>query len=170
MDSTHRHIAIALATVGLGACGSASTDPSRELASRHVAASAMTATTIGQAIDIDATVLNANGEPIANAEIHWELSEAGILEMVGNGHFRVLREGSVRVAAVWPKDPSVRAAVSIKVDASALFSACVSRSDQATSAQSRKCAQQRVVVMAAPSSPTLAVAPEGVSRSVRGRP
>jgi hypothetical protein len=160
-----RLIAGSLALLGLGACSSTPLAPGEDdQASMRVGTNAMTATTLGDSIIIDAAVVNALGAAIPHAEIHWELSTSGILEVLGNGRFRVVREGQVQVAAVWPKDPSVRAAVNIKVDAGALMSACISRTDQATGTQVRKCAQQRVVVRAAALNPTLAVAPEGVSR------
>jgi hypothetical protein len=161
-----RVVAGMLATAWLAGCGSSSLSPDHESASMRVGASAMTATTLGESIDIDAAVVDVAGAPIPNAEIHWELSAPGILEMTGNGHFRVLREGSVQIAAVWPRDPSVRGLVSVRVDASVLMSACISRSDQATSTQPKRCSQQRVVVRAAALAPTLAVSPEGVTRVV----
>jgi hypothetical protein len=161
-----RIVADVFAALWLAACNSSPLSPAHEFASLQVGASAMTATTLGENIDIDAAVVDANGVRIPNVEIHWELSAPGVLEMTGNGHFRVLREGSVQVAAVWPKDPSVRALVTVRVDASVLMSACISRSDQATSTQPKRCTQQRVVVRTGTLAPTLAVSPEGVNRPV----
>jgi hypothetical protein len=153
-----RSAAVVAFAVGLGACSNSPFGPDEQHASMQVGVSAMTATTLGQTIGIDAAVVTAAGERIPNTGIHWELSAPGVVEMVSDGHFRVLHEGTVQVVAVWPKDPSVRALVVIKVDASILASACVVHTDQATSDAPRKCAQRRVVVSAATASSTLAAA------------
>lgn len=136
--------------VALAACGDSPLGPGEHGATMQVTASAVTATTLGQSLAIDAALLNSSGKAMRSSEIHWELSAPGVLEDIGGGRFRVLHEGTVQVAAVWPKDPSVRAAVTVTVNASILASACVARSDQALSGAPRKCAQQRVVVNTAP--------------------
>jgi hypothetical protein len=68
---------------------------------------------------------------------------------MGGGRFQVLKEGSVQVAAIWPKDPSVRATVTVTVDAGLLASSCIVKSDQSTTSTNR-CAQKRVVVRVSP--------------------
>jgi hypothetical protein len=139
-----------LLTAGVTACSNSPLGPDGGAASMRVSASAVTATSLGQSVAIQAEVVDAAGSPIADAAIHWDLSAADILEPLGAGRFRVLKEGSVRVAAVWPKDPSVRAAVTVNVNAGLLASACIARSDQAAAEAAPKCAQQRVVVRTAP--------------------
>ena len=136
----------------------------------HVAAPVMTATTLGQTITIDAAVMSSSGARIPGAEVAWDLNASGVLESTGGGHFRVLHEGTVQVAAVWPKDPSVRAVVTVNVNASILASACITHSDQATGSPAPKCAQRRLVVSASTASPTLAstsVAPASAGGSQR---
>jgi hypothetical protein len=112
----------------------------------HVNANAVTATVLGQTVAIQASVTSASGTAIADAPIRWELGVPDVLESLGDGRFRVMKEGSVSVAAVWTKDPSVRAAVTVNVNAGLLASACIARSDQAAAGAAPKCAQQRVVV------------------------
>ena len=147
----HMRFAIAvLSAAGLAACSNSPLGPNDGAASMRVDASAVTATALGQSITIQAWVMDASGSAIADAAIHWDVSAADILAPLGDGKFRVLKEGSVRVAAVWPKDPSVRAAVTVNVNAGLLASACISRSDQAAAGVAPKCAQQRVVVRTAP--------------------
>jgi hypothetical protein len=150
MQRTRLHLVVAaLAALGLGACSNSPFAPTEDGASMQVGATAMTATTLGESITIDAAVVTAAGARVPNAEIHWEVSAPDVLEPAGNGRFRVLREGSVQVVAVWPRDPSVRALVTVKVDASVMVSACVARTDQMTGTSQRRCAQRRVVVSAA---------------------
>jgi hypothetical protein len=139
-----------LSIASLAACSNSPLGPNEHAASMHVSASAVTATALGQSVQIQASVTDASGKAIADASIHWDVSATDVLEPIGDGRFRVLKEGSARVAAIWPKDPSVRAAVTVNVDAGLLASACISKSDQATDGAAPKCAQQRVVVRTAP--------------------
>jgi hypothetical protein len=153
-----RIVALTLTCIALGACNSdAALGPRDEHATMRVGASGVTASAIGQIVVIAASVMDADGAPMRDADIHWDVSSAGVLESLGDGRFRVVREGSVDVAAVWPKDPSVRATVSVTVDAGLLASACISKSDQSTTLTS-KCANARVVVRVA-SSASSSVAP-----------
>ena len=140
----------ALTAAMLTACSNSPLGPREHAASMHVNASAVAATSLGQTVLIQASVVDASGVAISNASVHWDLSSADVLEPIGAGKFRVLKEGTVRVAAIWPKDPSVRAAVTVSVDAGLLASACISKSDQASAGAAPKCAQQRVVVRTVP--------------------
>ena len=150
--------ALMLALVATGACNTdGALGPRDEHATMSVGASGVTASAIGQTVDIAAVVQDSKGAAIQDADIHWDVSDTGVLESLGGGHFRVIGEGDVQVAAVWPKDPSVRATVSVTVDAGLLASACISKSDQATTLTSR-CASTRVVVRMA-ASPSASVAP-----------
>lgn len=115
----------------------------------HVEAGAVTATTIGQELHLDATVLDAEGEPVHGAEIHWDLSAPDVLARGAEGAFRVLGEGTVQATAVWPKDPSVRATITVTVDAGLIASACIVKTDQAVDGAAPKCAEHRVVVRVA---------------------
>ena len=147
-----------LAFVALGACNAdGALGPRDEHATMRVGASGVTASAIGQMVDIAAAVMDSKGDAIQDADIHWDLSSTGVLESLGNGRFRVIGEGDVQVAAIWPKDPSVRATVAVSVDAGLLASACISKSDQATTLTS-KCANARVVVRVA-SSPSSSFGP-----------
>ena len=142
-----RFVIAGLTAVVLTACSSDSpVAPGDGAASMHVDASAVTATVLGESVAIQASVTRPSGTTITDAPIRWELSVPDVLESLGDGRFRVLKEGSVSVAAVWTKDPSVRASVSVNVNAGLLASACIARSDQSTASAARKCAQQRVVV------------------------
>jgi len=163
------YIVAGASALGLAACSNSPFGPDDQHASMQVNASALTATTLGQTVVIDASVVTSSGQAVPNAGIHWELSAPGVLEMIGDGRFRVLHEGSVQVAAVWPKDPSVRALVVVKVDASILASACVTHSDQATSTTLLKCAQRRVVVSTAATSSTLATATSSAGPTIGER-
>ena len=149
-----RIAALVLACAALTACNAdAPFGPHDEHATMRIATGGATPTVIGETVAITATVMGPTGEPLQDAAIHWGLSEAGVLESLGNGRFRVIREGTVQVAAVWPSDPSVRAIIAVTVDAGLLASACITKSDQATTAASR-CAATRVVVRMAPSAPS----------------
>lgn len=142
-----RFVIAGLAAAMLTACSSDSpAGPGDGPASMHVNANAVTATVLGQTVAIQASVTSASGTAIADAPIRWELGVPDVLESLGDGRFRVMKEGSVSVAAVWTKDPSVRAAVTVNVNAGLLASACIARSDQAAAGAAPKCAQQRVVV------------------------
>lgn len=143
--------ALLLAFAALGACNAdGALGPRDEHATMRVAANGVTASAIGQTVDISAAVMDSKGEAIQDADIHWDLSSPSVLESLGNGRFRVIGEGDVQVAAVWPKDPSVRATVTVSVDAGLLASACITKSDQSTTLTS-KCANARVVVRVAAS-------------------
>lgn len=134
-------------TVILSACsGDSPVAPIGGAASMHVNASAVTATVLGQNVAVQASVTSASGAPMVGAPIRWELSVPDVLESLGDGRFRVLKEGGVTVTAVWTKDPTVRASVDVNVNAGLLASACIARSDQGTVGAAPKCAQQRVVV------------------------
>lgn len=153
--------ALLLAFAVLGACSAdGALGPRDGHATMQVAASGVTASAIGQTVEIAAVVLDAKGEALKDADIHWDLSTAGVLESLGGGRFRVTGEGDVQVAAVWPKDPSVRASVVVSVDAGLLASACITKSDQATTLAS-KCANTRVVVRVAASPSTSATPLDG---------
>ncbi len=142
-----RFVIAGLATAMLAACSSDSpVAPGGGHASMRVSASAVSATVLGQSVTIQASVADASGAAITGEPIRWELSGPDILESLGDGKFRVLKEGSVSVAAVWTKDPSVRASVTVNVNAGLVASACIARSDQTTTGSAPKCAQQRVVV------------------------
>jgi len=152
--------AAALAFAALSACAADSAlGPHDEHATMHLQANNVVASAIGQTVLLDATVLNMEGEPLKGAEVHWDLSSTDVLYPVGFGRFQVLKEGTVQVAAIWPKDPSVRATVTVTIDAGLLASACIVKSDQASGSAS-KCAQKRVVVRVAPVV-AFDVAPEG---------
>jgi len=142
-----RFVIAGLITMMLAACSSDSpVAPIGGAASMHVNAGAVTATVLGQNVAIQASVTSASGAPVAGAPIRWELSVPDVLESLGDGSFRVLKEGSVNVTAVWTKDPTVRAAVDVNVNAGLLASACIARLDQSTAGAAPKCAQRRVVV------------------------
>jgi hypothetical protein len=141
-------IAVVSTTI-LAACSDSTVGPKEGAASMRLSASAMTATALGQNVTIQASIVDAGGSVMTNEPIRWELGSADVLEALDSGKFRVLKEGSVRVTAVWPKDPSVMAAVTVNVDAGLMTSACISRTDQAAAGAGRKCAQQRVVVRTA---------------------
>jgi hypothetical protein len=136
----------ALLTALLAACSDSPIGPKDGGSSIHVSASAMTATSLGQSITIQASVVDGAGKAIADAPIRWELSTSDVLESLDDGRFRVLKEGSVTVTAVWREDSTIRAAVTVNVDAGLLASACVARSDQAAAGAAPKCAQRRFVV------------------------
>jgi hypothetical protein len=149
--SSYMRFTIAVLSTVLAACSSASpVGPKDDAAAIRVSASSMTATALGQSVTVQASVVDAAGTAIAGAPIQWELSSPDVLESLGDGKFRVLKEGSVQVAAVWPKNPSIRAAVTVNVNAGLLASACISRTDQAAAGAAPKCAQRRVVVRTAP--------------------
>lgn len=157
--------AMLLALVALGACNAdGALGPGDEHATMRVGSSGMTASAIGQTVDIAASVLDSKGEAIRDADIHWDLSSTGVLESLGGGRFRVIGEGDVQIAAVWPKDPSVRATVAVSVDAGLLASACITKSDQATTLTA-KCANARVVVRVA-AAPSTSVAPFDAPASI----
>ena len=145
-----RFVIAALSMVTLAACSDSTTGPaSSNATSIQVSATAVTATAIGQSVAIQASVIDQSGAAVPNAAIRWELSAADVLESLGDGKFRVLKEGSVRVTAVWSKDSTVRTSVTVNINAGLMASACVSRSDQAAPGTTPKCAQQRVVVRTA---------------------
>ena len=146
-NTRHMRFGIAvLSTAFLAACSDSPLGPSSGETSIHVSASAMTATSLGQTISVEASVVDAAGKPVAGGPIRWELSASDVLESLGDGRFRVLKEGTVTVTAVWTKDPTIRATVAVNIDAGLLASACVSRSDQATAGATPKSALRRVVV------------------------
>jgi hypothetical protein len=153
----------AVALLGVAALSACAADsvlgPHDEHATKHMATTSVAASAIGQTLALDATVLKMDGQPLRGAQVHWDLSATDVLLPIGGGRFRVLKEGTVQVAAIWPKDPSVRATVTVTVDAGLLASACIVKSDQSTTATSR-CAQKRVVVKVAPFV-ALAKAPAG---------
>ena len=152
ITSTGRHMRFAIAAfsmMALAACSDSTTGPSSTATSIQVGTTAVSATAIGQTVAIQTSVIDPAGAVIPSAAIRWELSAADVLESMGDGKFRVLKEGSVRVTAIWSKDPTVRAAVTVNVNAGLMASACVSRSDQAAPGATPKCAQQRVVVRTA---------------------
>jgi hypothetical protein len=167
---TFRGALVGLSALALGACSDSPLGPNGQRASMQVSATAMTATTLGANLTIDATVVNTRGQQISNADVHWDMSAAGVLEAIGNGHFRVLHEGTVQVAAIWPKDPSVRAAITVTVNASIMASACITYSDQALSGAPKRCAQQRVVVSTAPALLATTLATSTPARARRGQP
>jgi len=160
-----RALRMRIATVLLGvatlaACNAdGALGPNDEHATMRLAAKSVSASAIGQTLTIDAAVLDMDGNPLAGAAVHWDLSSSDVLQPIGGGRFQVLKEGTVQVAAIWPKDPSVRATVTVTVDAGLLASACIVKSDQSTTATS-KCAQKRVVVKVAPLA-TLSLTPAG---------
>src|SRR5919107_5292404 len=123
----------------------------------RLAANGPAASSIGQTLALDAAVLRSDGEPLKGAQVHWEVSDPGVLQPMGNGRFQVMTEGTAQVVAIWPKDPSVRATVTVTVDAGLLAAACIVKSDQASTAVSM-CAQTRVVVRVAPTA-SLTVVP-----------
>ena len=145
-----RSFALLLAAATLAACSDSPLGPDDAGAAMHVAATEREATTIGESMSLIAAVLTARGDTIADATIAWVVSEPDVLEALGGGRFRVLREGTVRVAAVWPRDPSIRAEMTVTVNASFLASACITRTDQDPVGVAARCAAQRVVVSAAP--------------------
>ena len=139
-----------LAGTMLGACAADSAlGPHDDHATMRIGANGPAASAIGQTVVLDAAVLRTDGEQLKGAEVHWELSESGVLQPMGNGRFEVLKEGTVQVVAVWPTDPSVRATVTVTIDAGLLASACIVKSDQGSTSATR-CAQKRVVVRVAP--------------------
>jgi hypothetical protein len=144
---------IAAALLGVAALSACAADsalgPHDEHATMQMAAKSVAASAIGQTVALDATVLNMEGQPLRGAQVHWDLSATDVLQPIGGGRFLVLKEGTVQVAAIWPKDPSVRATVTVTVDAGLLASACIVKSDQSTTSTNR-CAQKRVVVRVAP--------------------
>lgn len=135
-----------LSTALLSACSDSPVGPNDGGSSIHVSASAVTATSLGQSISIQASVVDGSGKAIADAPVRWELSASDVLEPLGGGRFRVLEEGTVTVTAVWTKDSTIRTTVAVNVDAGLLASACVARSDQSAAGTAPKCAQRRVVV------------------------
>ncbi len=145
-----RSLALILAGVTLGACSDSPLGPDDAGAAMHVATTEREATTIGETMSLVAAVLTARGDSVPDATVAWEVSEPGVLEALGGGRFRVLRQGIVRVAAMWPRDPSVRAEIAVTVNASFYASACITRSDQDPVGAVPTCAQRRVVVSAAP--------------------
>ena len=145
----------------LAACSSSTTGPKVDAASVQVSAGAVTATVLGQTLTVQASVVDAAGSVIAGAPIQWELSTPDVLESLGDGKFRVLKEGSVQIVAFWPKNPSIRAAVTVNVNAGLLASACISRTDQAAAGAAPKCAQRRVVVRTAPVSANMVASSAG---------
>lgn len=150
-----RALVAALAVVVLGACSESPLGPDDGRATMRVGAAAMSATALGESVVIEAAVIDSRGEPLPDAGVHWELSAPGVLEAIGDGRFRVLKEGTVQVAAVWPRDPSVRAGVTVAVNASIMAAACIVRSDQAPVDAPPRCARSRVVVSAAPTAAAL---------------
>ena len=148
--TSYMRFSIAALSMMLAACSSSPVGPHDDAASVRVSASAVTATALGQSVAVQASVVDAAGTAIAGAPIRWELSAPDVLESLGDGKFRVLKEGSVQIAAVWPKNPTIRAAVTVNVNAGLLASACISRTDQTAAGVAPKCAQRRVVVRTAP--------------------
>jgi hypothetical protein len=106
----------------------------------------MSATSLGQTISIETSIVDGAGKPVMSGPIRWELSTPDVLESLGDGRFRVLKEGTVTVTAVWTPDSTVHATVTVNVDAGLLASACIARFDQASVGGAPKCAQRRVVV------------------------
>jgi hypothetical protein len=155
-----RLIAATVAAGVLSACAAdAVLGPHEDHATMRMEASGPAASSIGQTIALDAAVLRSDGEPLRGAEVHWEVSDARILRPIGDGRFEVLTEGTAQVVAIWPKDPSVRATVTVTVDAGLLAAACIVKADQGSTAAS-KCAEARVVVRFAPTA-SLSTAPAG---------
>jgi hypothetical protein len=156
-------IRLAVALLGIGVLGACAADsalgPHDEHATMRMTSKSVAASAIGQTVALDATVLRMDGQPLRGAEVHWDLSATDVLQPMGGGRFQVLKEGTVQVAAIWPKDPSVRATVTVTVDAGLLASACIVKSDQSTTATNR-CAQKRVVVRVG-AIQSLAKVPEG---------
>ena len=149
------------------ACGGdSSLGPGSEHATMRVGVNGLTVTTIGSSIAIDAVVVNAHGDVIKGAEIAWDSRSAdGVLMASVPGTYIVTKEGTARIAAIWTRDPSVRATVTVNVDAGLLAAACVVKVDQKQGATGQRCAQQRVLVGVVASSPVLSLtdAPASVS-------
>lgn len=146
-----RMAAALLAGLALSACATdAALGPRGEHATMRIASGGAAAIAIGQTVVLGAELIDASGDRMRDERIVWDLASSGVLEPLGSGRFLVLKEGSVQVAAIWPKDPSVRATVTVTVDAGLLAMACIIKSDQASSTAA-KCAQKRVVVRVAPS-------------------
>ena len=146
-NAGHMRVGIViLSTMLLAACGDSPTAPGGGGTSIHVSASAMSATSLGQTISIETSIVDGAGKPVVSGPIRWELSAPDVLESLGDGRFRVLREGTVTVTAVWTPDSTVHATVTVNVDAGLLATACVARFDQASVGAAPKCAQRRVVV------------------------
>jgi hypothetical protein len=145
-----RHVVALLGLAALSACAADSAlGPHDEHATMRMTSKSVSASAIGQTVSLDATVLKMDGQPLRGAEVHWDLSATDVLLPIGGGRFQVVKEGTVQVAAIWPKDPSVRATVTVTVDAGLLASACIVKSDQSSTSTSR-CAQKRVVVRVSP--------------------
>lgn len=142
---------VATLALALAACDAGSTTgPDGRHAAMQLSAGATTATTLGETVTIKAQVVDGRGNPIPGAEIHWAISAPELLEPLGDGQFRVLGEGPVQVAAVWPRNPSVRAEVTVTIDAGLLASACIVKVDQDAAGTAPRCAQRRVTVRVAP--------------------
>src|SRR5689334_24290468 len=103
--TSHMRFSIAVLSMTLAACSSSTTGPKVDAASVQVSAGAVTATVLGQTLTVQASVVDAAGSVIAGAPIQWELSTPDVLESLGDGKFRVLKEGSVQIVAFWPKNP-----------------------------------------------------------------
>ena len=154
-----RVTAATIAGVVLSACAAdAVLGPHEDHATMRMVANGPAASSIGQTLALDAAVLRSDGQPMKGAEVHWEVSDPAVLQPMGDGRFQVLTEGSAQVVAIWPKDPSVRATVTVTVDAGLLAAACIVKSDQESTTTS-KCAQKRVVVRVAPAA-ALTVVPD----------
>lgn len=145
-----RLAAAMLAGMSLSACAAdGALGPRNEHATMRIGSGGASAIAIGQTVVLGAELIDASGDRMRNERIVWDLASSGVLEPLGGGRFLVLKEGSVQVAAIWPKDPSVRATVTVNVNAGLLAMACIIKADQATTTAS-KCAQKRVVVRVAP--------------------
>ena len=142
------NIAAMLAPLAFVACGGDSPlGPGGEHATMRVGVNGMTLTTIGESIVIDAVVVNSHGDVIKDAEIAWDTRNAdGVLVAGVAGKYTVMKEGTARIAAIWTRDPSVRATITVNVDAGLLAAACVVKVDQKQGAIGQRCAQQRVLV------------------------
>jgi hypothetical protein len=116
----------------------------------HVGSREVQVRTLGDVLAVGAEVRSANGQLLTRPDIRWELSSGGILEPIAGGSFRVIGEGRVTIAAVWRRDPSVRAGVTVTVDPGFLARACIVRLDASTGQTARECTEQRLTVHVAP--------------------
>jgi hypothetical protein len=152
----------------VGAAGSQSAcalplDVEDRPASILIAVSDVQAQALGEHLVIEAQVRDIRNNVLPKADIHWEISHPDVLEPLGNGRFKVVSEGSVKIAVVASRAPSVRAAISVAVNASFLSRACIVRSDQGGINAQRGCAEQQLTVTASHIPASATIAPDGES-------
>jgi hypothetical protein len=108
----------------------------------------VSATMIGETIQLDVSGFDASGSAITPDNLVWDLSNQDILQSLGSGAFRVLREGDVRIAIVYRHDPSIRVTATVNVAASFMARACIRMTDQDPTGLKATCVQQQLTVFA----------------------